>query len=151
MKYLILFIPFICKGQPLQTYPVIRTEQGYLISRVEDVRMLDYYSKNGKICLKEKDYNLELLSQVKAAKIASDSNRVQLQKEVWNLKQKNIDREALYQNTLGKLKTSEETVVDLNLEVTNKNKEIKILKWQVKGLKIAIGGMLGLAAYLIIK
>lgn len=151
MKYLILFIPFICKGQPLQTYPVIRTEQGYLISRIEDVRMLDYYSKNGKICLREKDYNLELLAQVKAAKIASDSNKVQLQKEVWNLKQKNIDREAQYQNTLGKLKVSEETVINLGNEVKDKNKEIKTLKWQVKGLKITIGGLLGLATYFIIK
>lgn len=151
MKYLLFLFPLICKSQPIQIYPVIKTEQGYLISRTEDFAMLDFYAKNGKICLKEKDYTLELLAQVKAAKIASDSNRIQLQKEVWNLKQKNINREAMYQICMTKNKEQEETIFNRDNEIKYNKKEIKTLKWQIKGLKIAIGASIALGTYFILK
>ena len=73
-----------------------------------------------------------------------DSVKVRIQKEIYDLKQFNIERETAMAILAKQNMEQARTITDLK-------SQLKILKWQVLGFKITIGAGLALGTYLILK
>ena len=130
---------------------VFLTDQGYLIPNKEDFSQLDFLAKNGKLCISQRDYNMQLVAQIQRAKIASDSNVVVLQRELYNMRVKSLDRESALNACRSSIIKLEGDLNDSrqvnNLQAGN----IKKLKWQNFGLKTGSGAVIGLLTYLLLK
>lgn len=138
---LFIFFPLFLSGQ---TQKVFRLDTGYYIPRREDFKEFEYLARTGKMCLKQVDTNLAVIEQMKESARLKDSVKIKVQKEIYDLKQFNIERE-----------TAMAILAKQNMEqaltITDLKGRVKILKWQVLGYKITIGTGLALGTYLILK
>lgn len=142
MKILLcLFFPLFLSGQ---TQKVFRLDTGYYIPRREDFKEFEYLARTGKTCLKQVDTNLAIIAQMQESARLKDSVKVRIQKEIYDLKQFNIERETAMAILAKQNMEQARTITDLK-------SQLKILKWQVLGFKITIGASLALGTYLILK
>lgn len=122
---------------------VVKTEQGYLIQK-SDMVILDQMARKSVECDRLVEDGLELVDQIRGAKMASDSIAGELYRAVWQLNDINVANNVV----IAKLKVDNAA---LKLVLDEHRKALIREKRRFWGLAIGTAAITGLGSYLLLR